>query len=109
MEPTPRRTGIGTEIHKLPLRDSHEDLKIKLAIEVALMMRSEFKGEENTVQDAWTKKYANAFRRLWNREDYREMVYAEWEANREYILDKIRADLEKEVNPPADNARPATW
>lgn len=108
MEQAPR-TRIGTVVPELPRRDSHEDLKMKLAVEVALMTRSEFTGDENTVQEEWTKKYADAFRRLWNNGEYREMVYTEWEANREYILDKIRADLKREVNPAAGNARPATW
>lgn len=82
---------------------------MKLAVEVELMKRSEFSGGENAVQEAWTEKYADAFQRLWNNGEYRETVYTEWEANREYILDKIRADLKLEVNPPAANARPETW
>jgi hypothetical protein len=107
-----RRIRIGTEVPELPVRNSHEDLRMKLAVEVELMMHAEEfkdKGDANVIQQLWTQKYGDTFRKWWNNDGYREMVYMEWEADRSYLLDKIQADLERAVTPSEKKERPAAW
>ena len=72
------------------------------------MMRSEFKGEENTVQDAWTKNTQTRFDGFGT-----EKIIERWcmrNGRRIGSISWTKSALTlKEVNPPADNARPATW